>query len=321
MNLFSSPEFLRAIADTYFKGQSTAIEDVRVGSEVLRLLVVDDERVITNIRFLDYHVPITGARLHDIDRKVASAPFVVRGIIDQTEWERGLQNDFVPAPYLDWSQFPAFDDYRKFIKQRRRDSVRKLERLRRRMVEKFGGVHFCANDERSDVLEFARRWKSRQLRASGENDYFADTRTMEFFELLRARSLLTSSSLRTADGQLLSAWLGAIHEKVWSGWIFTYDHTPEIAYFSPGHQLVQSMFEESQPLGHREFDFPIGGNEYKWMYATHVRLLGWLGQPPLTQRMLDRARRQATKYVSERPRLRRVAQSVKRIVQSCAGPV
>ena len=188
MHLFSSPEFLRAVADTYFKGQSAAIEDVRVGSEVLRLLVVDDEKVITNIRFLDYHVPITGARLHEIERKVTSAPFVVRGVIDQTEWERGLQHDFVPAPFLDWSQFPAVDDYRKFIKQRRRDSVRKLERLRRRMVEKFGGLHFCANDERRDVLEFARRWKSQQLRASGESDYFADPRTIEFFELLRARS-------------------------------------------------------------------------------------------------------------------------------------
>lgn len=320
MNLFSSPEFLGAIADTYFKGQNATIEDVRVGSEVLRLLVVDDQKVVTNIRFLDYHVPVTGARLHDIGRKVESAPFVVRGVVDQAEWERGLRNDFVPAPYLDWSLFPAFDDYRKFIKQRRRDSVRKLERLRRRMEEKFGGLRFCANDERSDVLEFARRWKSQQLRATGESDFFADPRTIEFFELLRARSLLTSSTLRTADGQLLSVWLGAIHEKVWSGWIFTYDRSPDIAHFSPGHQLVQSMLEESHRLGHRKFDFSIGSNDYKWVYATHVRLLGWLGQPPLTQRMLDCARRQAKEYVSERPRLRRVAQSVKRIVQSYASP-
>jgi len=321
MNLFSSPEFLRAIADIYFKGRSATVEDVRVGSDVLRLLVVDREKVITNIRFLDYHVPLAGERLRDVGREVASAPFVVRGVVDQTEWERGLHTDFTPSPYVDWSLFPAFDDYRKFIKQRRRDSVRKLERLRRRMVEKFGGLQFCADDEASDVLEFARRWKSQQLRASGENDYFADPKTIEFFELLSERRLLTSSSLRTGDGQLLSVWLGAIHESVWSGWIFTYDRTPEIAYFSPGHQLVQSMLEESHRLGHREFDFSIGSNDYKWMYATHVRLLGWLGQPPLTQRMLDRARREARKYVSERPGLRRVAQSVKRIVQSYASPV
>jgi Acetyltransferase (GNAT) domain len=321
MNLFSSPEFLGAIADTYFKGRSATVESVRVGSEVLRLLVIDHQKVITNIRFLDYHLPVTGEQLRDMGREVASVPFVVRGIVDQAEWERGPQNEFVPSPYLDWSQFPTFGDYRNFIKQRRRDSVRKLERLRRRMVEKFGDLQFRPDDERSDVLEFARRWKSQQLRASGESDYFADPKTIEFFELLRARGLLTSSSLRTADGQLLSVWLGAKYKNVWSGWIFTYDRTPEIAYFSPGHQLVQSMLEESHRLGQREFDFSIGSNDYKWLYATHVRLLGWLGQPPLTQRMLDRARRQARKYVSERPGLRRVAQSVKRIVQSYASPV
>ena len=319
MNLFSSPEFLGAIADTYFKGRRATIEDVRVGSEVLRLLVVDNERVITNIRFLDYHVPVIGGPLRGTARKVASAPFVERGVVEQAEWERGLHTDFVPAPYLDWSLFPAFDDYRKFIKQRRKDSVRKLERLRRRMEEKFGALQFCVNDERNDALEFARRWKSEQLRATGESDFFADPKTIEFFELLRTRGLLTSSTLRTADGQLLSVWLGAIHQNVWSGWIFTYDHTPEIAYFSPGHQLVQMMLEESHRLGHRQFDFSIGSNEYKWMYATHVRLLGWLGQPPLTQWMLDRARRQAKKYVSEHPGLRRVAYSVKRIALTFAG--
>ena len=321
MNLFSSPEFLGAIADTYFKGRGATIENVRVGSEVLRLLVLDNEDVITNTRFLDYHVPVSGERLQDTLRKVASAPYVVRGVVDQAEWEeRGLQNEFLPAPYLDWSLFPAFDDYRKFIKQRRKDSVRKLERLRRRMTEKFGGLQFSANDDRSDVLEFARRWKCQQLRATGERDIFADPRTMEFFELLRARGLLTASTLRAADGQLLSVWIGAIHQSVWSGWIFTYDQTPEIAYFSPGHQLVQSMLEESHRLGHREFDFSIGSSEYKWMYATHVRQLGWLGQPPLVQLMLDRARRQAKKYVSSSPRLRRMARSVKRMVNGYGSP-
>jgi CelD/BcsL family acetyltransferase involved in cellulose biosynthesis len=319
MNLFSSPKFLGAIADTYHKGRAAAFEDVCVGSEVLRLLVLDREEVITRTRFLDYHVPVAGERLPATARKVASAPYVVRGVVDQAEWERGIHGEFVPAPYVDWSLFPTFEDYRKFIKQRRRDSVRKLERLRRRMTEKLGGLQFTANDGRGDVLELASRWKGQQLRASGEHDFFADPRTMEFFELLRARGILAASTLRAADGQLLSVWLGAIHASVWSGWIFTYDQTPEIAYFSPGHQLVQSMLEESHRLGHREFDFSIGSSEYKWMYATHVRLLGWLGQPPRAQLMLERARRQAKEYVSSRPRLRRVARSVKRMVMHRSG--
>lgn len=316
MNLFSSPEFLGAIADTYHKGRGATVEEVRVGGEVLRLLVLDGKDVITSTRFLDYHLPVTGAPLRDTSRKSASAPYVVRGVVEQAEWEeRGLQHEFLPAPYVDWSLFPTFEDYRTFFKQRKRDSVRKLERLRRRMTEKLGELQFSADDARGDVLEFAARWKGQQLRASGERDFFAEPKTMKFFELLRARGILKSSTLRAADGQLLSVWLGAIYDNVWSGWIFTYDQTPEIAYFSPGHQLVQSMLAESHRLGHREFDFSIGSSEYKWMYATHVRLLGWLGQPPLRQLMLERARRQAKKYVSSNPGLRRVARSVKRLMQ------
>lgn len=318
MNLFSSPEFLKAIADTYFAGRSAAVEDVRVGGETLRLLVLDGKEIITHVRFLDYHVPLEGAPLADTKRIVAAAPYVERGIVTAAEWDEMQQDDVLPCPYVDWSLFVTHDEFKTFFKQRKKDSVRKLERLRRRMEEKFGTLQFTVNDERDDVLEFARHWKSQQLRATGEADYFADPKTMEFFELLRTRGLLTASTLRAADGQLLSVWLGAIHDGVWSGWIFTYDHTPEIAYFSPGHQLVQMMLEESHRLGHRAFDFSIGSSDYKWMYATHVRVLGWLGRPPLMRRVIDRARRQAKKVVSRSPRLRRVTRSVKRIAHSIA---
>lgn len=319
MNLFSSPEFLGAVADTYFRNRSASIEDVRVGGEVLRLLVLDKKEIISSVRFLDYHVPVAGAQAQDASRAVASVPYVVRGTIEQTAWEANPEAKFLPAPFVDWSLFPAFEDYKTFFKGRKRDSVRKLERLRRRMTEKFGELQFSVDDARGDVLPFAAKWKSQQLRATGEADYFADPKTIEFFELLRERGILTASTLRKADGQLLSVWLGAIHDNVWSGWIFTYDHTPEIAYFSPGHQLVQSMLEESHRRGHREFDFSIGNSEYKWMYATHVRLLGWVGRPPLTQRILDRTRWQAKKYASSSPTFRSVARSVKRIVQIYGG--
>lgn len=319
MNLFSSPEFLGAVADTYFRNRSASIEDVRVGGDVLRLLVLDKKEVISSVRFLDYHVPVAGAQAKDASRAVASVPYVVRGTVEHAAWEANPEARFLPAPFVDWSLFPAFEDYRKFFKDRKRDSVRKLERLRRRMTEKFGELQFSVDDARGDVLPFAAKWKSQQLRATGEADYFADPKTIAFFELLRERGILTASTLRKADGQLLSVWLGAIHDNAWSGWIFTYDHTPEIAYFSPGHQLVQSMLEESHKRGHREFDFSIGNSEYKWMYATHVRLLGWLGRPPLTQRILDRTRWQAKKYASSSPTLRSVARSVKRIVQIYGG--
>src|SRR5262245_47380455 len=102
MNLFSSPEFLGAVADVYFKGQRMAVEDVRVGDQVLRLLVAGD-RVITNARFVDYHAPLAGGQPREPARKVASVPYVTQGIVELAEWESGSHSEFLPSPYVDWS--------------------------------------------------------------------------------------------------------------------------------------------------------------------------------------------------------------------------
>lgn len=75
----------------------------------------------------------------------------------------------------------------------------------------------------------------------------------------------------------MSAWVGFIHEGVWSGWIFTYD--PALKKYSPGHQLLIRMIETSCQLGHREFDFSIGAQDYKLQYASHGRVLAKIGSP------------------------------------------
>jgi CelD/BcsL family acetyltransferase involved in cellulose biosynthesis len=320
MNFYASPEFLAVVAEVYFKGRRTSIEDVRIGGEVLRLLVVDDKQVITRSQFLDYHRPLGADDNPQPRREWSHAPAVVRTVVTQAEWERGAPGEFEPVPYLDWSKFPVFADYKAFIKQRRKGSVQKIERLRRRLVENVGELAFCMNDQQDDVLELARQWKRQQLRDTGERDYFADPKTIEFLRALRARGLLTSSSLRAANGRLLSLWLGFIYDKVWSGWIFTYDRDPEIGHYSPGHQLVQSMLQESHRLKHREFDFSIGDNPYKWMYATHVRLVGPLGRTPVQQRIFTRARQEAKKLLSKSPQLYDLAWSIRRTLRNYTTP-
>ncbi len=105
------------------------------------------------------------------------------------------------------------------------------------------------------------------------------TRNRKHFELLRDNNLLTVSTLR-GDGRLLSVWLGFIHDGVWSGWIFAYDKDPALKKYSLGHELVHSMLKKSKQLGHREFDFSIGGEDYKWFYSSHARVLEPVGRPP-----------------------------------------
>ena len=311
MNFYASPEYLAVVAEAYFKGRSTSVEDVRIGDDVLRLLVVDGKQVITGTQFLDYHEPLTGEEIHTPTRKFGYAERVMRGVIEQAEWDTDAFKGLEPAPYVDWSRFPTFDHYMADIRTRRKGILRENERRRRRLVDNLGEIVFCMDDKQDDVFELARRWKSQQLQETGERDYFLDPKNIAYFKLLREKGLLTSSTLR-ASGRLLSVWLGFIYDGVWSGWIFTYDRNPELRNYSLGHQLLRSMLEESHRLKHREFDFSIGNEDYKWTYATHARLLGSIGREPLQNRLLARAKSEAKKILSFNPRLLEMALALKK---------
>jgi CelD/BcsL family acetyltransferase involved in cellulose biosynthesis len=292
MNFYASPEYLAVVAEVYFSGRQTDVEDVRIGDEVLRLLVVDRERVITSMPFLDYHEPLCKSEIRDVTRISSRAKFVSRRTIELAEWESNASDGVELAPYIDWTKFPTYDDYKTFILSRQRGLIRENERRGRRLADKFGDLEFTMNDERDDVFEFGRRWKSEQLRETGQRDYFADPKNVAFFAAVRKKGLLVSSTLR-AGGRLISVWLGFVHDGVWSGWVFTYD--PEFRKYSAGHQLLNAMLEKSYELNHREFDFSIGGESYKSLYATHGRLLETVGQLTLRDRVLKRLKSEAKK--------------------------
>lgn len=197
-------------------------------------------------------------------------------------------------------------DYREALLARHRSLVRDRERRGRSLAKDHGALTFTVDDRAADVLPAARAWKQAQLQATGQSDFFARPQTTEFLELLRERNLLVSSTLR-AGGRLVSLWLGFMHEGVWSGWIFTYD--PAFRKYSAGHQLLNAMLEESFARGHAEFDFSEGGEDYKMVYATHVRLLGEVGTPPLTRVAVNFAKRSLYGFS---PRLLEAVQGFKR---------
>jgi CelD/BcsL family acetyltransferase involved in cellulose biosynthesis len=290
MNFYASDEYLRVVADVYFPGKRTTVEDVRIGDDVLRVLVVEGKRPVTSLLFLDYHEPIRDIGRSTRLRRFGYAESVTRRIIDIADLSPDSHPGFEPAPFIDWSKFATFADYEAFVISRQRGLVRERERRGRRLAEHCGPIVFTMDDTRDDVLPFAQRWKGMQLRATGYRDYFADPKTFAYLDSLRARGLLTVSTLRGND-RLLSVWIGFIHDRVWSGWVFTYD--PELKKYSVGHQLVHAMVKKSHELGHREFDFSTGAEDYKMMYATHARLLASVGAPPLRARLVARAKREA----------------------------
>lgn len=288
MNFYATREFLDAAAAVHFKGSRTRIEDVKIGGEFFRLLVVGDGRIVTQMRFLDYHHPLRADQVQASVREGRYAENVVHGVIDVADWTPSAFPDRAVAPFIDWSHFPTFDDYKAFLLERHRGLVRDRERRARKLVAAHGELVFTMNDQHEDVFDLARRWKSQQLRDSGLEDFFVDPTTVEFLDELRRKGLLVSSTLR-ASGRLLAVWIGYVHDGIWSGWIFTYD--PEFKKYSVGHQLLNMMLAESHRLGNEKFDFSIGDEDYKFTYASHCHVLGPVGQPQLSRRLMISAKK------------------------------
>lgn len=277
MNFFASRDFLDATASVYFGNRATAIEDIRIDEDVLRLLVVDGKKAVTRSLFLDYHEPLTASETEGRTGKSHFAQRVSRGVMAVDTWRQACPAGEL-APLVDWRCFRDFGEYRELLLQRCHGLTRDRERRGRALEAQHGRLEFTIDDRAADVFSLAQAWKGQQLRDLGLPNFFDDPRTMEFLKTLRDRSVLISSTLR-ASGRLLALWIGFVHERAWSGWIFAYD--PTLRRFSLGHQLLIRMLKTSHELGHREFDFSVGAQDYKLCYATHGRVLGNIGTPSL----------------------------------------
>ncbi|GAA0544945.1 CelD/BcsL family acetyltransferase involved in cellulose biosynthesis [Rhizomicrobium palustre] len=281
MNFYATDTFLNAAAEAFFPGRAARIENVAFGEEVLRLLVIDG-KPITRLPFLDVHQPLASHEISGTPQKGGFARQVVREILPlQSEYP--ADPNIMLAPFVDWSLFSSFAAYKDWQLNRHRSRMRDLERRGRSLASQQGEITFTRDDTAEDVLPFAQHWKSQQLIATGHDNYFARPETLAFFQALRRQGALTVSTLR-AGGKLASVWIGFIHDRVWSGWVFTYD--PAYKKYAAGHQLVGRMLEESYALGHREFDFSEGNEDYKLLYASHARLLGDIGRAPLKRRLV-----------------------------------
>ncbi len=311
LNFYASPAYLSLVADSFFAGHESRVQDVRIGEHVLRVLCVDGKQLVTEVPFLDYHEPLTSEEASTSPRTAPFARWVCQGIVSAKEWDTQKFPEREAAPYVDWTQFPTFKDYLAHVMSLRKGLVKEQERRRRRLAEDFGELTFQVDDRGEDVFELARAWKSQQLRDTGANDWFSVPANVAFLKLARERGAMLSSTLR-AKGRLLSVWMGFIHDGVWSGWVFAFDHDPKLKKYSVGQQLLRSMLEESHARGHRQFDFSIGGEDYKWMYATDARVLGSIGTPPVRERSVKTIKRYAKRALAKNPALLALVQTMRK---------
>lgn len=306
MNFFSSEPFLHVIADVWYPGRDRALEDVRVGNEVFRLLVIGGKLVITSCPFLDYLEPHAPPE-RSAAREHTYIPRAVRAVVPASEYA-AVAARFEPSPFIDWDAFASWDAFLAHVHARSPYPFKVTERKRRRIERELGPLRLCDHEADPELLAICMRWKSQQYVRTGLWDLFAAERPRRLFAEMHARGLLTISSLRAGDRPL------AIHAGVVHGGRFYYwlpAHDPELGSYSPGTLLLEHLIATSfrQRL---VFDFLIGNEPYKWTFATHTRLIGEAGEPPVRLRLARSVRALTAAHLRRQPQLYAWLRAVKR---------
>jgi hypothetical protein len=292
VNFYSSTEYLDVIAKLYFPRQETTVSNITIRGKIYRVLIVDGVPLVNHI-FLDFHEPLNVVKAEEESR--VYIPNASVGMVTASQFQGSDQyQQYQAAPTVIWDGFASFDDYLKCLGRIRKDDRRR----ERGIIKNIGPLQFAIHDQEPDVMASAFCWKSEQTRKTLGVDLFAEGRHREFFAELDHKGLLRASTLR-ADGRLLAVWLGVVYNKRWYGWVYTYDKNPLWSKFSVGRQLLYPMLKQSYDEKHNEFDFSIGGEGYKWPFATHARLIGPVGPRPIKQRIVNASKAVLTRLLGD----------------------
>ncbi len=307
MNIFTTDAFLETAGSIFFPQRTRRIEVCHLEGRRLRLLVLDGREVVERMNFYDFPQPLTEAK-GPVDREITWFPRTVlrtTTIEERTPEPEGQQ----PSPYVDWKKHSSWDAFEAEWKTRAISKSNDSPRQRRRIEKDLGPLRFVLDDAAPQVFETCIAWKSGQYVATGLPDMFADPRNVALFRGLRERGVLLVSSLYAGD-TLLAAHLGSSHEGRVGWWVPAYD--PNLSKFSPGRLLLEDMLKASHARGDVEFDFLIGDEAYKFQYATHNRVVGAVGTPPLKQLLVSTARKQAKRLLERNPKAMEFARMVQK---------
>jgi CelD/BcsL family acetyltransferase involved in cellulose biosynthesis len=300
VNIFTTSVFLETAGELYFPTRRRSIEVCRLEGRRLPMLVLDGREVVGAMNFYDFPQPLDDAK-GPIDREILWLP---RTVIETTtvaervvELPRGKQH----APYIAWQTLPTFEAFEADWKSRGAVKPNDSARQRRRIEKEIGPLRFEFDDRSAEAFDACVRWKSAQYQASGYVDMFASSVNVQLFKRLQERGALLVSSLR-AGSTLMAVHFGATNDRRLGSWIPAYDVA--LQKYSPGRLLLEDMLKASHARGDLEFDFLIGNEAYKFQFATHSRVIGEVGSPPVSHLLKTKARAQAKAFLDENPKAR-----------------
>ncbi|MBK7857905.1 MAG: GNAT family N-acetyltransferase [Archangiaceae bacterium] len=306
MNLFSTELFLETAGELFYPSRRRRIETFDVQGRALKLLVLDRDEVVQSMPFYDFPQPLEGGR------GGRSLPYFPRSVVrtvpvsgERVPEPEGHQ----PSPYIDWSTQADFAAFEAMVEARGGTRSNDSKRQRRRIEKDLGPISFVYDDPRPEVFDACVKWKSGQYLATGVGDMFAKAENVELFRRLKAKGALVVTSF-SAGSTLMATHLGGWNQGWFGWWIPAYD--PSLNKYSPGRLLLEDLIRESHARKHTEFDFLIGDEKYKFTYATHNRVVGPLGTPPLRDRLVKEAKKRAKALLSKYPQAYALARSVRK---------
>ena len=299
-NVFASLPFLASLAAARFPGRPTSVGVHRIAGRDFRLLSVSGGPV-TSVPWLDFHEPLAPSDAGSgTVRPLKYLPRAALRTMTVDEWRaaRLVAAPGLPSPFIDWTTSPT--------------PVVESQQTRRRwrqLARELPDATFTYQDDDPAAMARCIEWKRAQYRATGVGDALSDPANRRLFGELRERGLLVTSTLR-GGGALLAVHVGM----EWAGrlywWIPSYD--PAYAAVSPGRVLLERLLAESAARGHREFDFLLGDEGYKWQFATHTRVIGPLGTAPSGVRAARLAKATIRSALRRSPPLWTLLQQVRR---------
>jgi hypothetical protein len=290
VNFYAEESFCTALEKSYFLKTRTISPTIfKFNDKFWQIPAVNGIKPISEFplgsTFIDFHEPI------DLDpltvgnnyQQLSYLPKACQGMVTRAEWfDRELAGQYEPAPTILWENFSSWADFETYVRQHRSNLFSDSRRRLRKLAQNLGEVEFIFDDRRDGIMDTCMEWKSAQYRRSDYVDLFANSRHRQLFHELLDCGLLKISTLN-AGGRLIAAHLGVLDRGRLYWWIPAYD--PADSIYSPGRLLLELLIKESFERQHREFDFLIGNEDYKWYYATHVRPIGEMGVPPLAERV------------------------------------
>lgn len=149
------------------------------------------------------------------------------------------------------------------------DASRKLRRLSDIAPTRFWIA--ASPEEASSVLDAMIRQKRRKYRETGFPDLFAKPSYSAFFSRLIERHLTTGlihASALTVGETIVATHCGMIfRDRLY--WLMPSYEAGEWARYSVGRVLMQSLLEWSISRGLKVFDFTLGDEAYKSLWADH----------------------------------------------------